>query len=158
MTDYGVTFWQRMNEELLALDARYRDWEETQNKKGGKNMGVTDLKTNQVGEGAIMKIDVKADIPDSEPLFMPAPQGVNDINTSPITLKIARRRGRPEADGVHVETKRIVTAIYRETVARPDGDEVYLLQIKSEGISIPWPEGMTAKGAIIAWVEKIHPF
>ena len=32
MPDYSVGYWQHRNEELLALDARYRAWENTQMK------------------------------------------------------------------------------------------------------------------------------
>lgn len=37
---------------------------------------------------------------------------------------------------------------------RPVADEVFVLRWEDEGVIIPWPEGRTAKQAIIDWATK----
>ena len=108
--------------------------------------------------GTVMNLETPAALQSNDPQSK-FTQGVNDINTSPLTLKIAKRRGRPAADGVHVETTRIAYPIFEPDVKRPEGyDEVY---IRIDNAKIIWPEGMSVIDALMAWADAnkiIYPF
>lgn len=39
-------------------------------------------------------------------------------------------------------------------LTRPKGGDVYVMHWKEGDMVIPWPEGMTAKEAILAWAKE----
>ena len=53
----------------------------------------------------------------------------------------------------HIDSQSTYTAIYATSLPRPEKHKVVNL-LSIEGVTIPWPEGMTAAEALIEWKSQ----